>query len=60
LFVKVYFPGEGELEDAFSKGEGKGTLLDKDFPHFEIVCKPKELIDFAKRILNFYSADGNH
>jgi len=53
IFVKGYFPDEGELEKAFSKCEDSS---DKDFPHLEIICKPKELVDFAKNILKFYSA----
>ena len=47
IFVRGYFPGEGELEKAFSKCEDGS---DKDFPHIEIVCKPKELVDFAENI----------
>jgi hypothetical protein len=54
LFVKGYFPIEGELEKSFNSIERPGDNF--DFPHFEIICKPQELVRFAKQILNFYSS----
>lgn len=56
IFIRRYFPGEGDLEEAFSKCEHPE---EKDFPHFEIICKPRELVNFAKQILKFYSAQEN-
>ena len=58
MFIKGYFPGEGKLEEAFSKCDSDSS--DKDFPHFEIICKPTELVDFAKKILKFYSHEHSH